>query len=100
MLVFTPYCCATADTDAPRAEAAATISRFSASGHDRCLRLTRPFVSIIKFVDTFGPHPCQKAGTLPQINPSWEAAFAGGILCFKWECCFSMIGFLHKSRER
>ena len=32
-LVFTSYCRATTDTDAPGADAAATISRFSASGH-------------------------------------------------------------------
>ena len=41
MLVFTPYCWATAETEAPGADAAATISRFSASGQDLCCRLTR-----------------------------------------------------------
>jgi hypothetical protein len=44
-LVFTSYCRATTDTDAPGADAAATISRFSASGHT--FRRTRALVSII-----------------------------------------------------
>jgi len=69
----------TADTDTPRAEAAVTTSVFSASGHDRCLRLARPFVSIIKFVDPSGPPPCVKADTLPQINPARKAAFTGWV---------------------
>ena len=51
-LVFTSYCRAIIDTDAPGTRDAATISRLSASGHDLCRRLTRKFASIISFVDT------------------------------------------------
>jgi transglutaminase/protease-like cytokinesis protein 3 len=41
------------DTDEPGAHVAATISRFSASGHDRLRRLPfDPVVSITDFVDT------------------------------------------------
>ena len=41
--------------DEPGTNDAATISRFSASGHDR-LRLPVPFVPITDFVDTSRPH--------------------------------------------
>ena len=52
MLAFTSYRRATIDTDAPGANAASTISRLSASGHDLCRRLARGLVSITAFVDT------------------------------------------------
>ena len=51
-LVFTSYRRATAETDAPGASDAATISRLSASGHDLCRRVTRKLVSICSIVDT------------------------------------------------
>jgi hypothetical protein len=79
MLVFTSYCRATTDTDAPGADAAATISRFSASGQDLCRRLTRSLVSITDFVDTSFDLPL-KAGSLSQINSNRQAAFTGGIV--------------------
>jgi hypothetical protein len=55
MLVFTSYCRATTDTDAPGTRQAATISRFSDSGHTLCRRFARKLVSIIEVVDTFHP---------------------------------------------
>jgi hypothetical protein len=51
-LLFTSYCRATIDTEAPGANDAATISRLSASGQDRCCRLDLKFVSISELVDT------------------------------------------------
>ncbi len=52
-LLFTSYCRTTTDTEAPGISDAATISRFSASGQDRCRRLTLKLVSMIEVVDTF-----------------------------------------------
>src|SRR5271165_5534298 len=49
-LVFTSYCRATTETDAPGADAAATISRFSSSDHT--FRLTPLLVSMVALVDT------------------------------------------------
>ena len=48
---LTSYCRATIDTDEPGAQDAATISRFTASGH-RLLVRRPPFVSITDFVGT------------------------------------------------
>ena len=53
-MAFTSYRRATTDTDEPGANVAATISRFKASGHDRCRR--RLLVSITEFVDTSSHH--------------------------------------------
>jgi hypothetical protein len=86
MLVFTSYCRATTDTDAPGADAAATISRFSASGQDLCRRLTRSLVSITDFVDT-SFDLALKAGSLSQITSNREAAFTGGIRSSRWTGC-------------
>jgi hypothetical protein len=45
------------ETDEPGASEAATISRFSASGHDRLRRRrSAELVSITGFVDTSDPH--------------------------------------------
>jgi hypothetical protein len=68
MLVFTSYCRATIDTDAPGAQEAATISRLSASGHDLCRRLARGLVSITAFVDTSHHAYDINAKTLTQIG--------------------------------
>ncbi len=68
-LVFTSYCRATTDTDAPGADAAATISRFSASGHT--FRRTRALVSIIGLVDTY--HPADTERPEPIQNSKIQA---------------------------
>lgn len=55
-LAFTSYCRATTDTDAPGANAAATISRFSAlRPHFFSVLPVCWVVSIIELVDTYHP---------------------------------------------
>ncbi len=76
-LAFTSYCRATTDTDAPGTNDAATISRFSASGHDRCRRLSRKLVPIIDVVDTSHSTVATKTISLGQIQQQREAAHAG-----------------------
>jgi hypothetical protein len=50
MLVFTSYCRATIDTDAPGTRQAATISRFSASGHNLLIRLRDRAKDTLRFL--------------------------------------------------
>ncbi len=68
-LVFTSYCRATTDPDAPGADAAATISRFSASSHT--FRLARSLVSTIGLVDTY--HPAHTERPEPIQNSKIQA---------------------------
>ena len=74
---FTSYCRATTDTDEPGANDAATISRFSASGHDR-LRLPVPFVPITDFVDTSRPHNANDQIRLHEMKLFGKAVRGGG----------------------
>ncbi len=61
----------------PGAYDAATISRFSASGHDR-LRLPVPFVPITDFVDTSRPHNANDQIRLGEMKRFWKAVLGGG----------------------
>lgn len=77
-LVFTSYCRATTDTEAPGADAAATISRLSASGQTR--RRGRGLVSIIPVVDTYPHSAAAKADSLALAAKSHQAGHTGGRL--------------------
>ena len=63
--------------DEPGANDAVTISRFSASGHDR-LRLPVPFVPITDFVDTSRPHNANDHIRLGEMKRLWKAVLGGG----------------------
>ena len=69
---------ATSETDDPGANDAATISRFSASGHARLRRRPVAVVSITNFVDTSRPHNTKDQIELGEMNQFWKAAFGGG----------------------
>src|ERR1700723_2293624 len=69
MLVFTSYCRATTDTDAPGTRHAATISRLSASGHTFSRRFARKLLSIISVVDTFHPQVTMPGSSPKSSNP-------------------------------
>ena len=56
---------------------AATISRFSASGHDR-LRFPVPFVPITEFVDTACPHNKNDHIRLRETKRFGKAVLGGG----------------------
>jgi hypothetical protein len=79
MLVFTLYWRATTDTEAPGSPAAATISRFSASGQDLCRRLGFAFVSIIEFVDTSHTTNIIMPASIGAHRLRSKAALTGGI---------------------
>ena len=79
MLVFTLYWRATTDTEAPGAAAAATISRFSASGRDLSCRLGPAFVSIIEFVDTSHTAIIIMQASIGAHRLHRKAALTGGI---------------------
>jgi hypothetical protein len=63
----------------PDANDAATISRFSASGHDR-LRFPVPFVPITEFVDTACPHNKNDHIRLRETKRFGKAVLGGGRL--------------------
>jgi hypothetical protein len=65
------------ETDEPGANDAATISRFSASGHDR-LRFPVPFVPITEFVDTACPHNKNDHIRLRETKRFGKAVLGGG----------------------
>jgi hypothetical protein len=74
---FTSYCRATSETDAPGANDAATISRFSASGHERLRRRPVAVVPITDFVDTYRSHAAKHHIRLGEIR-RFEKAASGG----------------------
>ena len=75
-MTFTSYCRATTDADDPGTNVAATISRFSASAHDRCRRRSLKLVSITELVDT--SHHRRKNRTVPHPAKPRKAAHTGG----------------------
>ncbi len=68
---------ATTDTDDPGTSDAATISRFSASGQDRCRRRSGRLVPITELVDTF-PHPAAVENRSVVHPPDLRKAAPGG----------------------
>src|SRR5947208_15643320 len=75
---FTSYCRATIETDEPGANDAATISRFSASGHERLRGRPVAVVPITDFVDTSCPHNTKNHITLGEMKRFRKAALGGG----------------------
>jgi hypothetical protein len=71
------YCRATIETDAPGANDAATISRFSASGQ-RLRRRPVAVVPITAFVDTFRPPNAKDHITVGEIIRFRKAVLGGG----------------------
>lgn len=59
---------ATKDTDVPGTNDAATISRLSTSGRERCGRRIRKLLSIIPVVDILRRTPAIEAGSISQTS--------------------------------
>src|SRR5213078_885748 len=68
----------TIETDEPGANDAATISRFSASGHERLRGRPVAVVPITDFVDTSCPHNTKNHITFGEMKRFRKAALGGG----------------------
>jgi hypothetical protein len=80
-LALTPYRRATSETEAPASYVAATISRFSASGHERYRRRPLKFLSINEIVDTSATFETDQVASVHDVVGVEKAAHAGGVLC-------------------
>jgi hypothetical protein len=78
-LALTPYRRATSETEAPATCVAATISRFSASGHERYRRRPLKFLSINEIVDTSATIEADQAASVLDVSGAEKAAHTEGI---------------------